>query len=418
MARDTQQVLLPLPSGGEAQAPTSDPRSQSLPSVPTQPDQVDSTTHLASLSLNWTERQLPERVRTKHVHRLHPYLGKYIPQLVEVFLRKYFAKNMTVLDPFSGSGTTLIQANELEINGFGCDISKFNILIGNVKTRLYSISELKHEVDDMVGELNNRFGKNLGLFPIKSSSIEVETANSYLKEWFAPQALRELLTFRQLISRYKYQDFFRLVLSRAARSARLTTHFNLDFPKHPTTEPYECYKHSRICSPTTSALKFLVRYSYDGFNRVAEFAKHRTDASIEFLHGDSRIAKFPPADGVITSPPYVGLIDYHEQHRYAFELLNLEDNRQTEIGPAAKGQSIAAKERYIEDISAVFRNVAKSVRFGGKLIVVAGDKFELYPRILKMPGLVHDTTIQRHVNRRTGRRSTEFFESVFVYTKC
>ena len=27
--------------------------------------------------------------RTKHVHRLHPYLGKFIPQLVEVFLRKY-----------------------------------------------------------------------------------------------------------------------------------------------------------------------------------------------------------------------------------------------------------------------------------------------------------------------------------------
>ena len=48
-----------------------------------------------------------EYKRTKHVHRLHPYLGKFIPQLVEVFLRKYFNKGDTVLDPFSGSGTTL-----------------------------------------------------------------------------------------------------------------------------------------------------------------------------------------------------------------------------------------------------------------------------------------------------------------------
>ena len=32
--------------------------------------------------------------RTKHVHRLHPYLGKFIPQLVEVFLEKYFRKGV------------------------------------------------------------------------------------------------------------------------------------------------------------------------------------------------------------------------------------------------------------------------------------------------------------------------------------
>ena len=35
------------------------------------------------LQLSWTEAELPERERTKHVHRLHPYLGKYVPQLVE-----------------------------------------------------------------------------------------------------------------------------------------------------------------------------------------------------------------------------------------------------------------------------------------------------------------------------------------------
>ena len=31
------------------------------------------------LDLSWSESDLPERVRTKHVHRLHPYLGKFIP---------------------------------------------------------------------------------------------------------------------------------------------------------------------------------------------------------------------------------------------------------------------------------------------------------------------------------------------------
>src|SRR5574341_1356213 len=58
--------------------------------APTIPNSVTPDTPLADLNLNWREKDLPERERTKHVHRLHPYLGKFIPQLAEIFLRKYF----------------------------------------------------------------------------------------------------------------------------------------------------------------------------------------------------------------------------------------------------------------------------------------------------------------------------------------
>jgi len=66
---------------------------------------------------------LPEYERTKHVHRLHPYLGKFIPQLVECFLKKHFDENDIVLDPFMGSGTTLVQGNEMGIHTVGIDVS-------------------------------------------------------------------------------------------------------------------------------------------------------------------------------------------------------------------------------------------------------------------------------------------------------
>src|SRR4030042_1218037 len=52
---------------------------------------------------------IPEYLRTKHVHRLHPYLGKFIPQLVEWFLIRYFQPDDVILDPFMGSGTALVQ---------------------------------------------------------------------------------------------------------------------------------------------------------------------------------------------------------------------------------------------------------------------------------------------------------------------
>ena len=96
---------------------------------PTIASSVNPDTSLSSLNLNWREKDLPERERTKHVHRLHPYLGKFIPQLVEIFLRKYFKPGQTVLDPFGGSGTTLVQANELGVNSVAYDISAFNVLL-------------------------------------------------------------------------------------------------------------------------------------------------------------------------------------------------------------------------------------------------------------------------------------------------
>ena len=71
--------------------------------------------------LNWTLSfdNLREKDTTKHVHRLHPYKGKYIPQLVEYFIDThtdnfkkgtYFKSDDIILDPFLDRVETLIQA--------------------------------------------------------------------------------------------------------------------------------------------------------------------------------------------------------------------------------------------------------------------------------------------------------------------
>ena len=123
--------------------------SPQYPAMPlTDASTVNSDTPLADLNLNWREQDLPERVRTKHVHRLHPYLGKFIPQLVEIFLRKF--QPDTVCDPFSGSGTTLVEAATLGIDCVGCDISEFNSLIARVKTGSYDLDLLEREINDIV----------------------------------------------------------------------------------------------------------------------------------------------------------------------------------------------------------------------------------------------------------------------------
>jgi hypothetical protein len=390
--------------------------------APTIPSTVSAETPLESLNMNWRERDLPEKDRTKHVHRLHPYLGKYIPQLVEIFLRKYFKLGQTVLDPFCGSGTTLVQANELGINGIGYDISAFNIMLCHAKLYKYNLRKAKNEVLDVLdklSEFDNHYGQRKLLLNNPLSFTIPENDNLYLEEWFSPRALKELLAYRYLIESgdYEYKDLLRVILSRSARSARLTTHFDLDFPKRPQNGPYWCHKHSRTCCPVTEADKFLKRYSIDTLKRIEEFSKLRTDATVELHHDDSRTSHFPAISGIITSPPYVGLIDYHEQHAYAYHLLGLEDRRGAEIGAAKKGTNRTAQQLYQRGIVDVFKNAVDSMPTGGRLIVVVHDKSNLYYAIAKMCGVEIEAVVDRHVNRRTGRRFSEFFESVFVWRK-
>lgn len=390
--------------------------------LPTNARSVTPDTPLGELNLNWSEKDLPEKERTKHVHRLHPYLGKFIPQLVEVFLRKYFRQGETVLDPFCGSSTTLVQANELGINSVGYDISAFNVLLGEVKTGDYNLQKLRLEINDVLEKTAKSVSKNqYGQLPLweLEGNQQCSTDDEYLLKWFAPDALNELLTYRSIVQEehYLYPNVLKIILSRSARSARLTTHYDLDFPKNPTTEPYYCYKHSRVCKPTTNALQFLRRYSIDTINRIEAFSLVKTNASVAIHHADSRKVHFPPIDGVITSPPYVGLIDYHAQHEYAYHLLGLDDNRDMEIGPAVNGSGQQAKNDYQSDIQSVFSHCLDAMPGGGRLIIVAHDKSNLYDQIGKRLGIIEEAVIERKVNRRTGRRFSEFYESIFIWKK-
>jgi hypothetical protein len=117
---------------------------------------------------------------------------------------------------------------------------------------------------------------------------------------------------------------------------------------------------------------------------------------------------------VITSPPYPGLIDYHEQHRYAYELLGLDDRREREVGAAAAGTGRAALAAYVESIGAVLARVRETLRPGAPVCIVVNDRRELYPGILERAALRLDERLERHVNRRTGRRAGEYYESILI----
>jgi hypothetical protein len=358
------------------------------------------------LALSWSEQQLPERERTKHVHRLHPYLGKFVPQLVEALLDRYVAPAGRVLDPFAGSGTTLVQSLESGRDATGVDVAGFNCLLMRVKTKRHNLETLRRDL----------LWAHAEAAAFEPAPGYPDDASPFVRGWFGPRAAAELLHFRALAESTASVDVLRVVLARAARSARRTTHFDLDFPRAPQLEPYWCHKHRRTCRPVEEARRFLLRYTQDTLDRLEQFAALRDAAAgASVLHGDARTADLGgPFDAVITSPPYPGLIDYHEQHRYAYELLGLEERRSIELGRPATGVGREAIRAYVDGVADVLANARSRLAPGAPVCVVVNDRRGLYSEILGRARLRLDERLERHVNRRTGRRAGEYFESILI----
>jgi hypothetical protein len=108
------------------------------------------------------------------------------------------------------------------------------------------------------------------------------------------------------------------------------------------------------------------------------------------------------------------LIDYHEQHRYAYELLGLDDRRELELGAAERGTSRSALDAYCDGVARALAQAAAALEPGAPLAIVVNDRRDLYPRIFERAGLRLEERLRRHVNRRTGRRAGEYFEDVLI----
>ncbi len=126
------------------------------------------------------------------------------------------------------------------------------------------------------------------------------------------------------------------------------------------------------------------------------------------------ILKKQKIKGIFSSPPYVGLIDYHEQHAYAYELFGFEKKNEMEIGSLSKGSGKKAREAYIKDISDVLINSANYLREDYDIFLVANDKYNLYPEIVKLAGMKIVNRFNRPVlNRVEKDRSNIYSETIF-----
>lgn len=107
------------------------------------------------------------------------------------------------------------------------------------------------------------------------------------------------------------------------------------------------------------------------------------------------------------------MIDYHDQHAYAYDLFGFERKDKMEIGPLFKGQGREARDTYVNDIAEVLNNCRKYLVKDFDIFLVANDKYNLYPDIAEKAGMKIVNQYKRPVLNRTERDKGAYSEIIF-----
>jgi len=242
---------------------------------------------------------------TSLTHGFHKYPAKFIPHIPKWAISSYLNGNKgTILDPFCGSGTTLVEGVLAGHNVVGIDIDPLSTFISKVKITLLNLPELE--------KIANWFIRNIKNEKRRKFEPECET----IDHWFTKDAINKLSIIRSSINKIPerfgnrktvkdIQDLLMVCFSSIIRRVS-----NAD------NESQKTYvSHTKIKEPEEVYSVFFPKLELfiDRITKFTKLANPKVKAEInctssnESLYQKFNRAKF---DLVITSPPYIKAIDY------------------------------------------------------------------------------------------------------------
>jgi len=270
-----------------------------------------------------------------------------------------------VLDPFMGSGTTLLACREKGVNGIGIDISPLFYMITEVKIRDYDINKL------------NMYSEKI--FKSKFKLYDVNSIHPILKKAFNLHNLRDILFFRDIISEIndrKYRDFFLLALLNASSKVSLL------WKEGPELKPHIRRHIPPFREIFIRVVRRMIRDIQELELRPSEIYLYQSDARRMTQIEDESI------DFIITSPPYLNRIDYTRLYETEY-LLTFGDLKinpiRSYIGLKPPNRGYIKKSKYIpddippigkayfNDMYEVLNEMYRVLSPGGKISIVVGQ---------------------------------------------
>jgi DNA modification methylase len=254
----------------------------------------------------------------RHVHSLARYPSKFVPAVPRWAIDTFTKAGDVVFDPFSGSGTTSVEAVLLGRNAMAADVSPFACLATEAKTTRVAPSEARSAVEGLLSRLSQgSLPKTRGLrFDLDSFWFDLRHLDEFesIRRYITLEVAAELQSFLLLclagsVRKFGYQDEAQIKVKRDAKKVASGT-----------PSPSQILLKS-LPKQLDRLLSFLASADPDVTSKV-----YRTSAS-------EPIPGLESADLVVTSPPYINAMNYPMTHRYENILLGLvpaASNRQHE----------------------------------------------------------------------------------------
>lgn len=288
-----------------------------------------------------------------HVYNWFYYKEAFSRNLVLEVIKDFGLEKGIVLDPFCGSGTTLLACKELGISSIGFDIQPSAVNASNAKVLDYDVPEVRKILKDILSK------------DVKDAGI---SENSFAKKAFSEYSWRQLSFYMAEIDMLpsNLSPFFRLALTRAA--IRASSCFRdgavIKFGKRKQANVKRLFR--------MEAGRMLKGYRIFGKISKGGYCKAFFGSSLRMPLKSGTI------DAVITSPPYVNQDDYLTA--YAVENLMAGKNIAKDFmeskayGPELKGLPVPeACLKYFSLILESLREIFRVCRRGAKVAIVMGN---------------------------------------------
>jgi hypothetical protein len=297
-------------------------------------------------------------------HSLHPYPAKFPPQLPFSILSKFGKSGQTVLDPFCGSGTTLVEARLLGYNAIGVDVNGLSSLLSKVKATPLSDKELQ-EIKEFINVVENEDFQ----WSVRRPTIEVKQIEG-LDHWFQHNVAEELTHLLNLIIRLdneNVKDFLKIVVSSI-------------IVKVSNQESDTRFAAKDKSIPNNYTFQQFISRGREYLTRIAEFSKKVPQQGyLKLLNADSRNLNMldnESIDIVITSPPYANTYDYYLYHKFRKRWLDIDVKfaQNNEIGSRREYSSLKKPaEQWTTDLKLCFAEMYRLIKKEGLAFIVIGD---------------------------------------------